>query len=112
MFEHTDEKTIEFEQLLSEYQRILQENAKLRAENTELRTRLNILAETVSYETAASVDFSCKEKPELIVAGINNQNSPIDKIDFFMTLFKGRDDVYAKRWYSEMRSRTGYQPAC
>ncbi len=31
------------------------------------------------------------------------------KIELFLTLFKGRNDIYAKRW--EKGSRTGYMPA-
>jgi hypothetical protein len=29
-----------------------------------------------------------------------------------MSLFKGRDDVYAKRWESKDGTRSGYSPAC
>ena len=29
-----------------------------------------------------------------------------------MSLFKGREDVYAKRWYSQKTKKGGYQPAC
>lgn len=42
-----------------------------------------------------------------------SQNSPsADKIALFRSLFKGREDVYARRWESVRSSKSGYQPAC
>ncbi|MGV8074184.1 MAG: hypothetical protein AB2L11_06485 [Syntrophobacteraceae bacterium] len=29
-----------------------------------------------------------------------------------MSLFKGRDDLYAKRWENRVGTRFGYSPAC
>ena len=29
-----------------------------------------------------------------------------------MSLFKGRDDVYAKRWESKQKEKLGYSPSC
>ncbi|MEW5841943.1 MAG: DEAD/DEAH box helicase family protein [Bacteroidota bacterium] len=34
-----------------------------------------------------------------------------EKIKLFMSLFKGRDDVYAKRWQNK-EGKSGYSPAC
>ncbi len=42
-----------------------------------------------------------------------SQNSPsADKIALFRLLFKGREDVYARRWESIRSGKSGYQPAC
>lgn len=35
-----------------------------------------------------------------------------DKVELFQSLFKGREDVFAKRWYSETTKKAGYQPVC
>jgi len=35
-----------------------------------------------------------------------------EKISLFRSLFKGRDDVYPKRFESARTGKTGYQPAC
>ena len=35
-----------------------------------------------------------------------------DKISLFMSLFKGRTDVYPRRFESKKTGRSGYQPAC
>lgn len=33
-------------------------------------------------------------------ATVTQSSQPDEKLDLFMSLFRGRDDVYAKRWYS------------
>ncbi len=49
---------------------------------------------------------------------INNspkENKPIsneEKVKIFMSVFKGRDDVYAKRWTSSKTDKSGYSPVC
>ncbi|HEX5055766.1 MAG TPA: DEAD/DEAH box helicase family protein [Gammaproteobacteria bacterium] len=42
-----------------------------------------------------------------------NQNSPSKiKIQLFRNLFRGREDVYPKRWENSKTGKTGYSPAC
>ena len=43
---------------------------------------------------------------------INNQSPPEVKIALFRSLFRGREDVYAKRFESKKTGKTGYQPVC
>lgn len=33
-----------------------------------------------------------------------------EKVKLFRALFKGREDVFAKRWYSDVSKKSGYQP--
>lgn len=54
-----------------------------------------IAASPLSNPTVSSVSLSLQEKVEL-----------------FQSLFKGRKDVFAKRWYSDMTKKSGYQPVC
>ncbi len=35
-----------------------------------------------------------------------------EKIGLFRSLFKGRENVYARRWYSKTTGKAGYQPVC
>lgn len=35
-----------------------------------------------------------------------------EKVALFQRLFQGRDDVFAKRWYSITTQKSGYQPVC
>ena len=38
--------------------------------------------------------------------------SPEEKIEIFRGLFRGREDVYPKRWVSDRTRRSGYSPVC
>ena len=35
-----------------------------------------------------------------------------EKVTLFQSLFQGREDVFAKRWYSNVTQKSGYQPVC
>ena len=35
-----------------------------------------------------------------------------DKITLFRSFFKGREDVFARRWFSKTTEKGGYQPVC
>lgn len=43
---------------------------------------------------------------------VNNHSPPAAKIALFRALFRGRDDVYPRRFESRRTGRSGYQPAC
>jgi hypothetical protein len=43
---------------------------------------------------------------------VTNQSSPAAKIDLFRSLFRGRDDVYPRRFESRKTGKAGYAPAC
>jgi superfamily II DNA or RNA helicase len=43
---------------------------------------------------------------------VSNQSSEAEKISLFRSLFKGREDVYPRRFESRKTGKTGYQPAC
>ncbi|MBU0990279.1 MAG: DEAD/DEAH box helicase [Proteobacteria bacterium] len=43
---------------------------------------------------------------------VTNQSSQEDKISLFRTLFRGREDVYPKRFESKKTGTSGYQPVC
>lgn len=35
-----------------------------------------------------------------------------EKVDLFRNLFRGREDVFARRWHSRTTGKSGYQPVC
>lgn len=35
-----------------------------------------------------------------------------EKVNLFRSLFKGREDVFARRWFSTTTGKSGYQPVC
>jgi len=43
---------------------------------------------------------------------LNKHSSPEEKIELFMSLFRGRTDIYAKRCYSRKHDNSYYIPAC
>jgi hypothetical protein len=43
---------------------------------------------------------------------VTHRSSPAAKIALFRSLFRGRDDVYPRRFESRKTGKTGYQPAC
>jgi hypothetical protein len=43
---------------------------------------------------------------------VSNDSSEDDKIALFRSLFRGREDVYPRRFESVKTGRSGYQPAC
>lgn len=45
-------------------------------------------------------------------AGIHKYSSPQEKIRLYRSLFHGREDVFAKRWYSTKTEKSGYSPVC
>ena len=45
-------------------------------------------------------------------APITNQSPEAEKISLFRKIFKGREDVYPRRFESRKTGKTGYQPAC
>ena len=50
----------------------------------------------------------CAEQP----APIHTHSSAQEKIDFFLSVFKGREGLYARRYYSGKTGKSGYTPAC
>jgi len=43
---------------------------------------------------------------------VTNQSCPASKIALFRSLFRGREDVYPRRFESRRSGKTGYSPAC
>ena len=101
---------MDFETLLRTHQALLAENKALKEENLSLKLRLGI-AELL--ENRPSQDQTQQDAPPAESSSPLNANAnPAEKIRIFMSLFKGRDDVYAKRWESKDGTRSGYSPAC
>jgi hypothetical protein len=43
---------------------------------------------------------------------VDHQSSPEAKVTLFRSLFRGREDVYARRFESRRTGKSGYAPAC
>ena len=100
--------------LLEENRRLRKENIRLTEENRQLKARLGITSappenqdlKPINAETVS--DESVSNRPAF--PGLTSQSDSRLKISLFMSLFKGREDVYAKRW--ENKEKSGYSPVC
>lgn len=81
---------------------------ELEKENAMLKRILD--QHGISY--SVSVESSTIEQPTHIVTVHTIRLSLQEKVAIFQNLFKGRDDVFAKRWYSPSSQKAGYQPVC
>jgi len=91
------------------------ENQFLRTENEKLRKALGLSLENTVTEQSESVNSIEKEENNEISitsSSITKHSSPEEKIELFMSLFRGRTDVYAKRCYSKKHESSYYIPAC
>lgn len=64
---------------------------------------------------ASQADLQILETPSPAVQRsevVNQASSPEVKIALFRSLFRGREDVYPRRFESRKTGRSGYQPAC
>jgi len=101
---------MDFEEMLPSYQALLAENKALKEENLSLKLRLGLVELLESRPSPDQTQHNVS--PEGASSPFNVNADPAEKIRLFMSLFKGRDDVYAKRWESKDGARSGYSPAC
>lgn len=95
------------DELQKKYNLLVTQNEILRKENTELRSLL--CAHGIEY----------KSRPTNVIDSIYSPISlPViklsldERVALFMSLFKGRKDVFARRWFSKSTGKAGYQPVC
>ena len=86
------------------YKELLAENEKLKKENAYLKNELKKYIKSPQDAAPLPADLS-----EITV---NKSSSSQQKIELFKTLFVGRTDVFARRWYSTTTEKSGYQPVC
>lgn len=48
----------------------------------------------------------------MVVGSVHQNSSSVLKISMFRSLFRGRDEVYPRRFESRKTGKSGYQPAC
>lgn len=94
--------------LLTRYNKLLRQYEVLHKENEVLRSLLKIHG--VEYETRMKEDMN---KPIYSLVSVPTITLSIDeRIRLFQSLFKGREDVFARRWFSKTTGKSGYQPVC
>ncbi|MFC2386745.1 DEAD/DEAH box helicase family protein, partial [Treponema socranskii] len=90
------------------------------ATHEDIRCTLEKKAGAVSTK-AEPADIFAQSPPELPEADISTTSSqvlvtrnstPQEKIDLYTSLFVGRQDVFALRWYNANSNKSGYSPVC
>lgn len=94
--------------LLTRYNKLLRQYEVLHKENEVLKSLLKIHG--VEYETRMKEDMN---KPIYSLVSVPTITLSMDeRIRLFQSLFKGREDVFARRWFSKTTGKSGYQPVC
>lgn len=86
---------ISYKELLEKYNLLLEDNRDLKREIAILTGQSKIT-----------------EKNDEKIVSVNKFSSPQEKIKLYRSLFRGREDVFARRWYSIKSEQSGYQPVC
>ncbi|MCF6357044.1 MAG: hypothetical protein L3J54_04485, partial [Draconibacterium sp.] len=116
---------MEYSELYKKYLALLEENKLLKLEINKMAATSGIseLEEPVepiqrtlfNKDKLEKIDFQTnKYLSEDILHGkkaVSKKSSKEEKIVLFMSLFKGRNDVYAKRWENK-KGQSGYSPVC
>lgn len=81
---------------------IQRELVRLREENIRLKSLLQ------KHGIAFEVSQAAVEQVQKPI----QQLSLEEKVALFRSLFRGREDIFARRWYSPKTEKSGYQPVC
>ena len=81
---------------------------ELEKENARLRKILDVHG--ISY-AAGEPNVSTIESQQAVSHAVPKLSLQ-EKVALFRRVFQGRDDVFAKRWYSSTTNKSGYQPVC
>ncbi|MCW0483833.1 TOTE conflict system archaeo-eukaryotic primase domain-containing protein [Gaoshiqia sediminis] len=116
---------MDYKALQNKYQQLLLENNRLKEEIKRLKAQPGLTigweesqdsGNTVSgYLPAPELelfDQQVKINSSTSAEAINKGSGSSEKIQLFMSLFRGRDDVYARRWENKAKGIAGYSPAC
>jgi len=96
---------------LEEVDRLL---AQTEAELAKLNAcRVELLGQLAALQTEKAGLLSTQgTRSQPRSPSLTKESSPEAKIGLFRDLFRGRDDVYARRFQSRRSGKTGYQPVC
>lgn len=104
-------------ELLKKIEFLSSENRRLIKENERLKAQLGIALckpdeNTIPGPTAEKFIHDDEPTDRGLFPGVNSRSDATLKIKLFMSLFKGRDDVYARKWENKRKGTSGYSPSC
>jgi hypothetical protein len=108
---------MDYKELLEKYYTLLGETDRLTTENRQLKAQIELMSAAFPQNnTFAGITAQDTLEEESIdrncFSDVDSQSDTLSKINLFMSLFKGRDDVYAKRWENKIKETSGYSPVC
>ena len=87
----------------------------MEAELRKLNDRRSELLTKIAELKRTKTSFLQIQKTSIQAANlssVNNNSSEVAKISLFRSLFRGREDVYPRRFESLKTGKSGYQPVC
>lgn len=108
---------MDYKELLEKYTVLLEEVNRLTKENSRLKAQLELTASEPPGKTPEEIKNVEKTLCDESIANnskpfVENTSDSYAKIHLFMSLFKSRSDVYAKRWENNNKGTSGYSPVC
>lgn len=104
---------MDYEELVQKYTVLLGEVKRLKEEISRLKAQLELRAPKSTEKTRSVEKTPCAESiTHHVEPVVDNTSDSGAKIHLFMSLFKGRSDVYAKRWENKKKGTSGYSPVC
>ena len=107
----------ELERVRRQLEEVTTERDKLLAENRRLHRDRSISPQEpgkVSRSPASvrpdSSPVTGKQATGSLI--VNNESPLSEKVRLFRSLFRGREDVFARLWWSQKSQRVGYSPVC
>jgi len=108
---------MDYKELIEKYNILLEEINRLTKENSQLKAQLGLTRSELPRNTTSAIKTE-KNRPDHestdrnCFSNVDSTSDALSKIRLFMSLFKGRDDVYAKRWKNKSKGTSGYSPVC
>lgn len=100
-------QTFIMEDIQEKYNHLLLQNEALHQENEELKLLLH--AHGIEYKPKHAEEKDAAYSPCTFPSV---KLSIEERVTLFHSLFKGREDVFARRWFSKTTGKSGYQPVC
>lgn len=78
----------------------------------ELALKIAEKIESEQITSYTSGEFFCLSNDVQKTNSVTKTSTPQEKINLFKSLFIGREDVFALRWFNAKSGKSGYSPVC
>ena len=91
---------------------IAREIATLKDRLTALDRERSKLADRLSVLEHARIAEPANQRPPQLAARVTTASPTAEKIALFRSLFRGREEIFPRRWENPKSGKSGYSPAC